>query len=463
MPKILLITDVLPTNKHTAGVVLQQFFAQIPLNYELLTYCLHSDALPSYEVSTRITGKMRWTRKPAERWFGPRLLKVLFEKISESEAKLISKDIFEQISRNKPDLIFLVLQGQTMFRIGIALHKYGIKFSTFNWDPLSWWLHHNKSPKRNLQLLHEIHTALNSSGIHILPNPSFANYLKLEFNNFVVFNLAHEKMGKNHKDEAKLLRVCFSGQPYAAREIEFFIKTLDSLDWTIGDFNVELHVFGNSVLGISPHIFHHGWKDPTKLIGYLSFFDCALLPYPSEIAFKEVSKFSFPSKLSTYIAANLPVIYLGPETNPFSMKQKKSIQLVNMNDREGLISSLKNLKYRRDAFSQNIEELFESEFSLTAQKSVVDKFFELHGINRANDPNPMLGSSKRNSRDGQMFIYPFYSSNLIKIFINLYSALIKIFINLYSALRRFLSIRMLKRTGGAFFGLMYSLFVRIFD
>jgi hypothetical protein len=462
MPSILLITDVLPSSKHTAGIVLHQFFAQIPLNYELLTYCVHSDSLPSYEVSERINGKMRWSRKPSELWLLPGFLKSMFEKISERDTRNISKDINEQISRIKPDLVFLVLQGQTMFRIGLELFKAGVQFSTFHWDPLSWWLHHNKSPNQNLQLLDKIRPALNSGGVHILPNSSFAKYLGLASDNYVVLNLAHEKVERNREEMDNILRVCFSGQAYAAKEIEFFIKTLDSVAWKVDGFTVELHVFGNSYFGTCPQIFYHGWIEPKNLIDRISIYDCGLLPYPSEKAFEEVSKYSFPSKLSTYVAANLPVIYLGPKTNPFSEKQKKSIFLVEVNDRERLLSGLKIMKCNSEEYLQGTQELFDSEFSYSAQTSVVRSYFELQGKVFTEISTSVMIPPNRNSRHGQQFRYPAQSLTLSHHFNKIHFVLIRFWRNLPNSLRNRLRILFIKfkRFLGASIGLLSFLLSR---
>ena len=465
MPRILLISDVLPTKKHTTGIVLDQFFARLPHNYELMTYNIQSDGLPTYEVSRLITGKMRWARKPAETWLVPKYFRGIFEKFSAHDSTLISKDILREISRQKPDLVFVVLQGQTMFRIAIQLYKHGIEFSTFNWDPLSWWLHHNKAPRSNLKLLEEILPALNSGGVHILPNPNFADYLRLRSENHVVLNLCHEKFESLNEESERLLRVCFSGQSYASKEINFFIKTLENLEWMVDDFEIELHVFGNSYLGNSKNIIHHGWVDPTKLIQRLSFFDCALLPYPSEDEFKEVTKYSFPSKFSTYIAANLPVLYIGPETNPFSELQKQSMFTLSLNDINRLIMGLKNFKYDRKKYTQVIPHLFDSEFSVSAQTSVVQKFLDLQSIHFSVESSSLMGNIRRNSREGQEFQYPAISISLSNRFYK-WHLLVRhipkyVILKVLNIIKRIAKDR--NKVLGAFIGFIYFLISTLFS
>lgn len=465
MPRILLISDVLPTKIHTAGIVLDQFFTRLPHNYELLTYNIQDDGLPTYEVSQRITGKMRWARKPAETWLVPKYFRGIFEKISAHDTTLISNDILREISRQKPDLVFVVLQGQTMFRIAIQLYKHGIEFSTFNWDPLSWWLHHKKAPKSNLKLLEEILPALNSGGVHILPNPNFAEYLKLGYENHIVLNLCHEKFESLNEESENLLRICFSGQSYASKEIDFFIKSLEQLEWKIDDFEIELHVFGNSYLGDSKNIIHHGWVDPAKLIQRLSFFDCALLPYPSEDEFKEVTKYSFPSKFSTYIAANLPVLYIGPETNPFSELHKQSMFTLSLHDIDRLILGLKNLKYDRKKFTQVIPHLFDSEFSVTAQTAIVQEFLDLQSNNFPFESSSLTGNIRRNSREGQQFQFQLISISLSNWFYKWHLLVRRIpkygILKIFNIFKRITKDR--NKLLGAFIGLIYFLLSTLFS
>ncbi len=464
MPRFLLITDVLPSTKHTAGLVLDQFFNHLPLNYELVTYNIQSTTLPTYDVSPRITGKMRWTVKPAELWLAPKPVKIWLEKLANFEAKLITKDIIREISQQLPDCIFVVLQGQTMFRIAIQLHRDGIEFSTFHWDPLSWWQIHNKSPKSILQLREEVVPALNSGGVHILPSANFAEYLQLDSKNYVVLNLAQKGMESERTEKSNLFRVCFSGQSYAKKEIDFFINSMEQVEWKIDDFEVQLHVFGNAFLGESSNIFHHGWMDPSNLIKQLSNYDCALLPYPSDQEFNEVAKYSFPSKFSTYIAASLPVLFIGSELNPFSRKQLEAIFPVYEQKVDLIMEAIRALRNSRSRFTNSIPEIFDSNFSIDAQKSAVEEFLRIQSGGHLLPISKLEVSLTRQSRDGQYFKYPSATMFLAKYLSRLHFVLFRLPGKLISRIKTFLSkLRSSKgRLLGAFTGLLSYGLLRFF-
>ena len=448
---------MLPTKKHTAGLVLDQFFNHLPLNYELVTYNIQSATLPTYGVSSRITGKMRWTPKPAESWMAPMFAKNWLEKLAHFESKLISKDILREISQQRPDCIFVVLQGQTMFRIAIQLHQNGIEFSTFHWDPLSWWQIHNKARSGVLRLLEEVVPALNSGGVHILPSANFAEYLQLDSGNHVVLNLAQERMENERIEQDDLFRICFSGQSYAKKEIDFFLESMEQINWKIDDFEVELHVFGNAFLGKSTNIFHHGWVDPSELIKQLSNFDCALLPYPSDKEFNEVAKYSFPSKFSTYMAASLPVMFIGSELNPFSKKQKEAIFPVYELKIEMMIEAIKSLKHSRTRFTNPIPEIFHSNFSTEAQKLVVEEFLRLQSSKHILTKSTLGIWGNRQSRDGQYFKYPSASLLIAKYLSKFHFVLFSLLGHLMSRAKTLFS-RLLNSKGralGGFIGLFH--------
>jgi hypothetical protein len=417
MPRILIISDVLPTDSHTAGIVLNQFINFLPANFEILTYNIQSDGLETYSVSNRVTGKMKWTRKPQENWRAPRILLNFLDSLSAHETNFIIKDIVREVSRQSPDLIYLVMQGQTMFRIAVGLNKAGIEFSTFHWDPLSWWLHHNKGPKKLEKLLSSVTPILNSSGYHLLPSPKYAEYLKLTLNNYSVFNLSHALLEKNNKPVDGLMRICFSGQAYAKKELDFFVEVLDKCNWTLTDLKVELHVFGNAFLGDSKNIIHHGWVEPSKLVKQLSVFDCGLLPYPSENEFKEVSNYSFPSKFSTYIAASLPVLFIGSMENPFSIMQKMSVRQVTIGYEDDLISALESIHKNRVSYVNSISKIFDLNFSTASQQQIVNKIFQDYPQNMGvSIVSSISGNSKRLSRDGEYLRYPTFSIPMGKFF-----------------------------------------------
>jgi hypothetical protein len=417
MPRVLIISDVLPTETHTAGIVLNQFINFLPANFEILTYNIQSDGLETYPVSSRVTGKLRWTRKPQENWRAPRILLNLLDSFSAYETNLIVKDLAREVSRQSPDLIYLVMQGQTMFRIAVGLNKQGIGFSTFHWDPLSWWLHFNKGPKKLEKLLSYVTPILNSSGHHILPSRKYAEYLKLTRDNYSVFNLSHNLLENNYKPKDGVMRICFSGQAYAEKELSFFVEVLEKCNWTLTDFKVELHVFGNAFLGHSKNIFHHGWIEPSKLVKQLSVFDCSLLPYPSGNEFQDVSRYSFPSKYSTYIAASLPVLFIGGLETPFSDMHNTSVRQVVIGDDYELISALESIQKNRNVYEKSISEIFDLNFSSKSQENLVKKIFLNYSQDIKNPVKlPKNDKSKRLSRDGEHFNYFAFSIHIGKFF-----------------------------------------------
>ncbi len=405
MGRILIITDVLPSKTHTAGLVLHQFISQFPENLEVSTYCIHSDGLPTYDVSTSIKGSMRWARKPQETWLAPLFTKSSLELISANECRIISNDILREMSRIKPDEVILVLQGQTMFRIAIQLSIHGIEFSTFHWDPLSWWIINTKSNFKLEKLRKDLLPSLRKGGTHILPSQEYAKYLELPEDKYLVFHLAHSEFRTRTSREKSKIRIAFSGQTYAKKEINFFLKVMDSKNWSIDGNFVELHVYGNDFLLDHNSVIHHGWISPDLLVEELSQYDAGLLPYPSEDLFQEVSRFSFPSKYSTYLAADLPVIFIGSRVNPFTSSESNTVLQVEIDNELTLIKMMKSVKDFKAQGTDLRRRSFERTFSRNAQQSVVNLFLSSRGIHEIRTQDSSLRMQVRNSRSGEQLNY----------------------------------------------------------
>jgi glycosyltransferase involved in cell wall biosynthesis len=401
--RILLICDILPTSSHTAGIVLKQFLSHFPAQNEIHTYNVHSDGIVSYTVSERVTGSMRWTRKPQEEWKAPNFLKVFLEGISSREAIKIADDILKEISRQKPDHIIIVIQGQTMIRIANELRKHEIEFSTIHWDPFSWWMYHNKIPKRLESIHNELVQNLSRMKVHLVPSTNYANYLKLPENNFQVIGLAQENFLNSNDHADGVYRFVFSGQMYAKKELLFFIEYLDQIDWKIQDLKLELHIYGSNLNSKHENVFWHGWVVPEKLQRELVRYDCAVLPYPSDEPLKETAANSFPSKLVTYIGADLPVLYLGSTTHPFNKDLLSNISLAIINDPASLQGAIQRCMSLGGTYSKIREQLFTKYFSSEAQKIAVHKYLERSGLDSSGDCLIIPESVHVGSRGGNQF------------------------------------------------------------
>jgi hypothetical protein len=410
MSYTLLITDIAPSSSHTAGVMLNQFISHFGEDSEIGVYNIHSDGLSTYKISDFVNGGFRWARKPNEYWVKTGPLKILGDFFAQLDCKYIVADILRQISRNMPDQILVVVQGQTMIRIALALNDVGIEFSTIHWDPYSWWAHHNRPPKRLNALMDQLKNILRERGTHILPSRSYARYLGLDKDNFVVINLAFNFFHEQQVPQPSVINLCFSGQNYAFAEIEFVFQVLNKNEWKINNVQVKIHTYGPAPLPfLNPNIIHHGWFPPEKLIEELSKHDAAILPYPSAGHFSEVSEFSFPSKFATYIAANLPVIFVGDQNNPLQGDFAKVTEFIHVGRDLDLLNCITRIQHLKASQSHIRRDIFQKYFSVEAQRRVVEDWMLKRIMTipsgKAIKPAFMI----RQSRNLNQFVYPSWS------------------------------------------------------
>jgi len=108
----------------------------------------------------------------------------------------------------------------------------------------------------------------------------------------------------------------FAGTDYARSAWECLLAALDRLEWRLGGRPVIFRVTGTS-LRVTAHCPRHieflGYFDsPEEALACLRESDLNFLSHPFEKDWYEFSRYSFPTKLSSYVAAGAPVLVHAP-------------------------------------------------------------------------------------------------------------------------------------------------------
>jgi glycosyltransferase involved in cell wall biosynthesis len=107
----------------------------------------------------------------------------------------------------------------------------------------------------------------------------------------------------------------FAGQLYAEAEWLNLLLMFEKVNWIISKKKIILRVLGRS-LHVTANSVHNieflGWHNQLETIRLLSETDMLYCPYWSNPVFHEEARYSFPSKLTTYLAAGRPVFFHGP-------------------------------------------------------------------------------------------------------------------------------------------------------
>ena len=178
------------------------------------------------------------------------------------------------------------------------------------------------------------------------------------------------------KDDDKFI-ISMSGQVYAIDELDALLSALDMMDWKIGNKNVYFEHYGMwnpNYINFEKHSKHRdriilkGFVNQNKLLYELSKSDLLYCPYffSDDYVLKKVSSLSFPSKVVTYLALDVPTLYHGPSySGPYKfLKTNNCAILLSTNDpskvKEKLqdiekINKIEILKNTKKAFDKNFE------------------------------------------------------------------------------------------------------------
>ena len=107
----------------------------------------------------------------------------------------------------------------------------------------------------------------------------------------------------------------YAGSITAADAFECLIRALDTAGWRIAGRQVVLRLMGARYT-FEPRgpqrIEYYGWQPVEQAVALLSTADLLYLPQPFTAQLRELAELSFPTKLSTYLAAGRPVVLHAP-------------------------------------------------------------------------------------------------------------------------------------------------------
>ena len=232
----------------------------------------------------------------------------------------ISLKIIILIRLRKPDLIWLVLQGDKLaiiYRIICFFNKDKV-ILLHQWDPISWWLKATNRPQWFIGLTNKVVDSLEKNAhLNIVPSKNWANKLTSQNKNVHALDNFFDDTSFEYPylnfHRPGVLNAIFIGQLYANDELTKVCQAL--LDFE-KRFKVEVivHYYGlnpaTELAGIK--VVSYGFLPHQQLTEEISIYDLALLPYPMESGYAETALLSFPSKCRQYLLSGLPILALAP-------------------------------------------------------------------------------------------------------------------------------------------------------
>jgi len=289
------------------------------------------------------------------------------------------KKLFMQVNlavkKNKIDKIWIILQGQTM----INLARYIIEHSDVPlysqvWDNPKWWLIDNKINKVSSRaILRNFDFVIKNSTACGVASENMAEEYTKKYGTkcyILIPTLDESLVTKSIRAfDEKQITIGMCGQLYAAEEWASLISALDSVNWTISEKPVTINYVGYSLANnLNPHIINHGYKTQEELFKILNDCDIQYCPYIINEKFKDVSKYSFPSKVVTYLATNRPIFYHGPSySSPAKLVVKNNIGIICESlATADILKGLNSILSTKESYTQmqkNMQKVYANEFT----------------------------------------------------------------------------------------------------
>jgi len=328
--KIMLLGDMPPCKNYTAGIVLNLMCDfLLESGHDVCCFAVKLQSLP-YEPEIPIDKlermKFAYAAMPNEN-HGHRKPHFLSSFIGNNKAAIfelppITQKVVDFVKKNKVDLIWSVVQGQTTIKLTNRVAKITeIPYVVQVWDPPNWWLRDNRFDKITMKwVLNEFGRIIRNSSCCIAASwamaEEYTKRYKCKKSIPVILGLEPSRvLPKGCKKDDQFV-IAFAGQTYASAELNAFISSLDLLGWQLGGKKIILRLYGATVQTYfkeGTRIEIRGWVPYEEMIPELAATDLLYCPYWFSSEFEEEARMSFPSKLTTYFKTGVPVLFHGPE------------------------------------------------------------------------------------------------------------------------------------------------------
>ena len=368
MARILLLTDMPPCTNYTAGIVLEQLCSFLPAGsvacYSAVDKSVRPDVPP-----TMLSSPMRTTVRPREHWhvlpgiLGDAVSLMMEPMTAVTGVRRIARDAVEMGRDFGADRVWCILEGQTLIRLALHVAKaLRVPLHTQVWDPPGWWLRYNQvDPITRRGVLRTFGRAVQQSAACAGASWAMAETYSARYGVRsipVVPGLAPQlaKEPATAPHDRNEIAIVVAGQIYASREWESLLAALDSVSWRLAGKDVKIIVLGRYVnlRANAPASIHFlGWHTQHETIDLLASADVLYCPYWFDPTFEEEARLSFPSKLTSYLAAGRPVFFHGPEyASPARfLRENQAAFLCHSLEPRQVVGQLAHILTDRDAYA----------------------------------------------------------------------------------------------------------------
>jgi glycosyltransferase involved in cell wall biosynthesis len=366
--KLLLLTDIPPASNYTAGIVLAQLASRL-VPGSLVCFCVKDKDLHPVIPDDLSWLKIEYVTKPRENWaFLPRQLGEISSVVGQAWTEIqtnsaLRSKIVRFAQYHAVDAVWCVLQGQTMIRLAFSVaQELGLPLLTQVWDPPTWWLRARRVDQfSSNRTLSQFAAALKSSKCCATASWAMATDYHNRYGcQTIPFLPSLESTWAippaTRLCDASEFTIGLAGQIYATDEWNALLKALEMIDWTLAGKPVRIRLLGrfvNLTANSATNIEFLGWRSQSESLNILSQTDLLYCPYWFTEEFHEESRLSFPSKLTTYLAAGRPVFMHGPAyaSPTVCLTENKAAVCCTSIDPQKIASSLQEIAQNKDLYT----------------------------------------------------------------------------------------------------------------
>ena len=321
--KILVLCDIPPCENYTGGLMISQLINfLLEEKVDVSCFCtMDVNLAPNYKKNILNKIKFKQYKRPCEVLENNNTTKY-YNSINKLKKKLI-----EFVKKENITKIWCPLQGEVLTLLLNGVYEATkVPYVVQIWDPIEWWIReHNFSIERKESTLKEHEKVIKGASCCITTSIAMSKYFKKTFDVKcieVMPPLKRKKFETINKDN-KIFKISMSGQVYAKEELDALLSALDLMKWKIGNKDVYFEHFGmwnpyyvdfDKHSKYKDRFIIRGFVNQNQLLHELSSSDLLYCPYffSDDEVLKMVSSLSFPSKVVTYLALDVPTIFHGP-------------------------------------------------------------------------------------------------------------------------------------------------------
>lgn len=320
---ILLFTPVAPNPKSSGSLMLYQMIKATEKHHFFFCFSVNDFFKP-----IRVAEDLQIPHKNVYRPFD-RAIFNKFEPVSnfiENLKSVYIKNIIVPATikfgkKHDVEYVWAVLQDKaTITSAKVIAEKLGVPLITQVWDSPKWMITANNIDKKTKKcVLGHFDKAIASSQSCAVASWKMAEVYSKKYGvntAVIVGSIDRKNIIKQPSNNNNKIIVGLAGQIYARKEWQSLINALERVNWEINGKKIEINLIGgfdNTVIFPNKRVKMLGRHNQKKTIDLLSKMNIGYCPYWFDKQYKEVATTSFPSKLATYYAAGIPVLFHGPK------------------------------------------------------------------------------------------------------------------------------------------------------